>query len=99
MIDIQAGDVVVCVDDGGDPLVPRSAPCRFIKKGAHYRVEDAWVYHERHLRLPVLKLSGVMSETVSGGYGIWRFQKLDKATDDFTARIKAIRPIKQREDA
>lgn len=99
MTDIQAGDVVVCVDDGPDPTVPLGRPCILIKARNHYRVERVWVstHYQTAIKYVVLKLAGVPSETVSGGYGVWRFRKVKPATEEFTARIKAIRPI--REDA
>ena len=92
MIDIQAGDVVVCVDEdaivceypfrhgGGD--VAKGQICR-IKRIERHRCGHCLVAH-----------------TESGNSGlIQRFRKLVKATDDFTTQIKAIRPIKQREEA
>lgn len=96
MIDIQAGDVVVCVDAGPD--YPENAGCYLpIKVRNLYRVRRLWVATNTRRKGPVVELVGIPCGTVSGGYGTWRFRKVRKATDAFTTQIKAIRPI--REDA
>lgn len=91
MTDIQAGDVVVCVDDDwARPLAAHP------KLGDVLRVSDV--------------VEGVLCRSARIGCGLrfagkprdraWavsHFRKLDKATDEFTSQIKAIRPI--REDA
>jgi hypothetical protein len=97
MIDIQAGDVVVCVDAG--PHRSGGGPCRFIKRSNLYRVDRLWFFDDYAYPSWVVTLVGVPTDTSSGGYGLWRFRKVKPATEEFTARIKAVRPIKQREDA
>lgn len=90
MIDIQAGDVVVCVNT-------RVIECdSFYHTGAG--LEKAAVC--RVARITRDDCGCPMVLTTSGKAGlIQRWRKIKPATEEFTTQIKAIRPIKQREDA
>jgi hypothetical protein len=90
MIDIQAGDVVVCVDDGW------SNPCALDpRRGDTLRVREVdWgEFNDGYVGAGL----AFVGKPYDYFWSAERFQKIDKATDDFTARIK--QPIKQREDA
>lgn len=89
MIDIQAGDVVVCVDDDWTTPQPHSP-----KRGEVFRVSA--VYWGGFTDCDDIGAS-LSLEGKPGAWDADSFQKIDKATDEFTSQIKAIRPI--REDA
>lgn len=94
MIDIQAGDVVVCVDAG-----ECACGCSFrspLKVGALYRV-TAIVPDE--YGIIGLTLREVPTPGTHTGFDVAFFRKIRPATKKFTTQIKAIRPIKQREEA
>lgn len=92
---IGPGDLVVCVDDGPPPgwLGPKHK--LRVAKGRAYRVVHAFP------SLAGISFSFGWNEpaTLSGGYGAWRFRKLNDGTDDaeLIAAIKSCRPIKQQE--
>lgn len=87
MIDIQAGDVVVCVDDDWIEPIPADP-----KRGDVLRVTDV-DDDEKGL---FFAFAGKPQDTAWAAH---RFRKVRPATDRFTTQIKAIRPIKQREEA
>lgn len=79
-IDYDVGDVVVCVDDA-----PVEGDCRptGLREGFLYRVlafHDEWpsvIVSARH---------------DGGGHWLWRFKKLPKADEDFTAYMRKMKP-------
>jgi hypothetical protein len=89
---IGVGDVVVCVDASG---------ANMLAEGRAYTVTDA-MFAEPQWRdageFGVI-LAEVKSSTSSGGFYAWRFRKVQKADDKFTRQIRALRPVKQKEDA
>jgi len=94
MIDIQAGDVVVCV---------KSNVCKCgcsmqnpLSVGALYRI--ATICSNARGEIGVT-LKGVPAPSPHRGFSVRMFRKIKPATKEFTTRIKAVRPIKQREDA
>lgn len=92
MIDIQAGDVVKCVDTRPNP--PGNAPIKSLGRGRIYRVSRVAI--DTFDGTPILMLAGVVSDTVTGGYAHWRFRKITKASDDFCERLKSIHPTEKR---
>ncbi len=96
MIDIQAGDVVVCVD--ASPRVylapDQIETLRQLREGGSYRV-TALV---ETLHGIGLCLAGVRVPVGPRGREAWnpnRFRKVQKADDKFVEQMRAIRPAKQ----
>lgn len=94
--DFGPGDLVVCVDvgeiifagfihEGGDRLVfGRAYRCVWLRD-----IEG----------FPACGLAEVRSKDRTGGFLALRFRKIDKADEQFTAQIRACKPVKQREPA
>ncbi len=101
--DFGPGDLVVCVDDGPGRAGPALGVPSFLRKGLIYRVSK--------MNAPGVPLDGmrpaswhvVLLDTASAfpnlGYRAERFRKIDKADEQFTAQIRACKPVKQREPA
>jgi hypothetical protein len=92
VIDIQAGDVVVCVNV--DPAPYWGPPPLTLR--AVYRVEDV-------LGIDDGDGVGIVIQGVSAApclaFYSYRFKKLPKADESFTQQIRACRPIKRGVDA
>ena len=98
MSDIQAGDVVVCVDAS---LPPGLIPIGLVQWRA-YRI--AAVFPGKVSNLPAVTLvSGPDASRVTrdGGFGVERFRKLNDGTDDaeLIERIRKCKPARQPEPA
>lgn len=92
MIDIQAGDVVVCADDDWFDPIPQDP-----RRGDVLRVECVeWGEFDCGGEGVAL---GFVGKPTHITWAAFRFRKVKPATEDFTTQIKAIRPIKQREEA
>ena len=94
MIDIQAGDVVVCV--ASSTCVCGCASKSPLSVRGVYRV--ATVADDSSGEIGIT-LKGVPAPGRHWGFDARMFRKIKPATKEFTTRIKAVRPIKQREDA
>lgn len=94
MTDIGVGDWVKCVDAGADstknPWAPDEAPVF----GAVYQVTDVWATPTPcGASLECVGLRRVSGKYLNyrAGYGVFRFRKLNKITDQF--RSKLLEPV------
>ena len=89
MSSIQAGDVVVCVDDSPCYVFPYpGAPFSLRRRDTFRVVEVEWSDFNG---VAFLRFVGR-----PGSYGSPRFRKIEKANKDFIAQIKACRPKRDR---
>ena len=91
MIDIQPGDVVVCVDVGKSP---EGFEAPHLQIGKAYTVYAVGVDPLGQLGLYLDEIEG---DGFNGGFLAWRFRKIQKADESFTALIKRKRPSRQHE--
>lgn len=85
--DIKAGDVVRCVTlRACDSILPITS----LRIGGIYRVTS--VFPSWRGSGLALRLEGITADTISGGFGSWRFRKIDAPKSEIAQRIKACRP-------
>lgn len=96
MSSIQAGDVVVCVDDTPCPVYG-PAPLR---KGRVYRVVAAEYFQDANTGAAAYRVQTDRDlhvvHGVTGWYAHDRFRKIEADDKDFIAQIKACRPKQDR---
>lgn len=93
----QVGDVVVCVKRSGqrtNSIIRRVKGSR-LRAGKFYTIRRSFV----HAGIPAVLLNEI--EPVKGfvGFPADRFRHLPRATEEFTAQMRALRPIKVEEPA
>jgi hypothetical protein len=86
MIDIQAGDVVVCVDVSQNPYSRYACD---LKLNGVYRVAAVI---PPVLSAPGVLLVGARSPHRRGAYIAWRFRKIQKADEGFATWMHSLRP-------
>lgn len=93
--DFKPGDVVVCVDAWTPSMPNGRAPAEYseLREGSMYRVRSLW--NDSRFG-PCLTLNEVEARSVNGGFLCWRFRKLPKADEEFTASIRACKPSHNR---
>lgn len=99
MSEIQAGDVVVCVDTSERPLHPlviRTGARRHLVLGRTYRVTRMW---RGVSGLWFVRLAGFPHGTSTSGCDLCRFRKVEAPDTEISRRIRACKPIKQTEPA
>lgn len=96
MIDIQAGDVVVCIDAKPDEIDPLADK---LVEGRVYRVAVVGNRTPDGVLAVAFKELRSSSPRKVWAFSIRRFRKVLKADQTFTESIRACRPIKIREDA
>lgn len=98
MIDIQAGDIVVCVDNGRNRFGYTPSVLRL---GAVYRVTRVMVSPPSLVDAGAvgLSLAGIANPPRKLGYNASRFRKVTKADEGFSTWMHSLRPVKAREDA
>lgn len=101
MIDIQAGDVVVCVNAAPIKFPETPETSRHLRVGALYRVGAVLFSRSPHSDAGTvgLQLVGVPNPPRRDGYRADRFRKVTKADEGFCQHMKMLKPAKTRETA
>jgi hypothetical protein len=87
--DFDAGDLVVCVDDG--PLVWKGSVFKSgVVRGRVYRVDR--VICDSVTREWGVLLTGIRSIGTTGAFYASRFRKIDRADDSFIQTLAACKP-------
>lgn len=86
---IQAGDIVVCVDDSCWSKVPHDCRGLWIEKGGTYRVCWTGLFGTGE---PALRVEGDPENERNYAYEPRRFRKVTPATPSFTAMIRRLAP-------
>lgn len=98
MSDIQAGDVVVCVDARRNPRLRSTA----VRKGAFYRVVGLRNKPEPHALYGVtvgVFLDGLTGSGGTGAFAVNRFRKIRPADEQFIRTVRECRPVREGQPA